>query len=114
MPLISVHTTKELNREQQDAIKKKLGEEITVLPNKTEAVLMVEFLHNDGMYFAGERQENCAFVEVKLYKEAPFENKRTYTELIFGLLEDVAGLDERNIYVAYVELPTWGTKGSLK
>ena len=100
MPFISVHTTKELNRQQQDTIKKALGENLPMLPNKTEAVLMVEFLHNDGMYFAGEKKENCAFVEVRMYKAAPFAHKEAYTEMIFRLLEEYTELGEGGIYVS--------------
>ena len=49
-----------------------------------------------------------------MYKEAPFENKKAYTEMIFRLLEENTELEEGEIYVSYVELSTWGTKGSLK
>ena len=44
MPFISVHTTKKLAKEERDAVKSILGKEISVLPNKREEVLMVEFI----------------------------------------------------------------------
>ena len=114
MPFISVHTTKKLAKEERDAVKSILGKEISVLPNKREEVLMVEFIEGTDMYFGGEEKENCAFVEVRMFRSAPFDAKKAYTELIFRTLGEILGLQEGEIYVTYVELSSWGTKGSLK
>ncbi len=114
MPFISIHTTKKLGRDERDTIKTALGKEISMLPNKSEAVLMTEFIGGTDMYFGGEEKENCAFVEIRLFRTAPYEAKKAYTELIFRTLEETLGLAEGEIYVTYVELDTWGTKGSLK
>jgi phenylpyruvate tautomerase PptA (4-oxalocrotonate tautomerase family) len=114
MPFIAVNTTTILQAEQKDAIARELGKIITLIPNKSEAVLMIDVADGHTMYFGGKKMDRCAFVDVRCYKQAPFENDKAFTEAVFKLLQDVAGLDASEVYVSISELPVWGTKGSLK
>jgi phenylpyruvate tautomerase PptA (4-oxalocrotonate tautomerase family) len=114
MPFIAVNTTITLQPEQQDAIVQGLGRDITLIPGKSEGVLMVDVSGGHVMYFAGRKMSRCAFVDVRCYKEAPFENKKKFTETVFKLLRDVAGLEAGEVYLSISESPVWGTNGSLK
>ena len=114
MPHITLNTSLSLKPEQKDAIARDLGRIIPLIPGKTEAVLMVDVADNHTMYFNGKKMERCAFVDVRCYKSAPFEQNKAFTEAVYKLLEDAAGLEVGEVYVSISELPVWGTKGSLK
>lgn len=113
MPYICVNLTKKLSDQQKDAIKSSLGEKISLIPGKTEKALMVDFSEGHTMYFAGEKRD-LAFVDVRCYKTAAFEDKKKFTEAVFELLEKETGLTADDIYLSWGEYDTWGTKGSMK
>lgn len=113
MPYIGIHVTGTLTDAQKDAISRGLGERISLIPNKTERVLMVDISENHTMYFAGERRP-LAFVDVRCYGSAEFDRKKAFTESVFGLLGEILGLGADEIYVCCGEYPVWGTRGSLK
>jgi len=114
MPYISVSTTLSLSQEKKDEIASMLGKYISLIPNKTEAVLMVDVSDGHTMYFGGQKRERCAFVDVRCYKNARFEDNKAFIEAVYKLLNETTGLMETEIYVTIYEYPTWGTKGSLK
>lgn len=113
MPYICVNLTKTLTDQQKDNIKSCLGEKISLIPGKAEKALMVDFSENHTMYFAGEKRD-LAFVDVRCYKNAAFENKQKFTEAVFEIIERETGLTADDIYLSWGEYDTWGTKGSMK
>ena len=114
MPYISVNTTLHLEKEQKDKIAKGIGGIMPLIPGKTEAVLMIDISDGHTMFFAGENKERCAFVDVRCYNQAQFEANKEFTEALFALLKDTMGLAENEIYVNIIEMPVWGSKGTLK
>lgn len=114
MPLISVHTSQPLSPSQRDALKTGLGQAVTLIPGKTEAQLMVEFLDQVPIYKGGQNEGHFAVVEVKCFRSVPFQDNQRFTQAVFGLLGQQLGIPENHIYLTLTELPTWGTMGSLK
>ncbi len=64
MPFINVMTNSEIK--DKDALKAELGNDITAIPGKSEAWLMVKFEDKADMYFKGNN-EPCAMFEISLY-----------------------------------------------
>lgn len=114
MPFISVSTANHLETSQKEDIKTALGELITILPNKTEKVLMIDISDDHTMYFNGKTMDNCAYLDVRLYKESSLESKEELTKALYKMLDDIVGLKEDQIYITFGEYATWGTMGTLK
>lgn len=114
MPFIQVNTTLTLTQSEKDKIASRIGDVISIIPNKSEPLLMIDIRDGDTMYFGGIHKEKCAFVDVRCYKSAPFEANKEFTERIFELLQEETPLEQGDIYVSIAEYPIWGTKGSLK
>lgn len=112
MPMITVHTNKKLTNEEITILGKGLGERISMLPGKSEGSLMVEIKGEQAMFFRGE-QEVCAFVDVRLFHESPWEAKKAFAESVAGLLEQV-GIPGKQVYLNFLELESWGCLGTLK
>ena len=66
MPFIGNKVTVKISEEKEKAIKEKLGKAIELL-GKSEQYLMIGFEDNYKLYFAGEKLEKGAFIEVKLF-----------------------------------------------
>lgn len=114
MPYINVNTSKSLANEEKDALKSKLGELITIIPGKTEKVLMIGINDDYTMYFGGEKKEDLAFINVKLYKESEFEYKAEFTKKVFELFETEYGIQSHNIFMSFDEYNSWASRGELK
>lgn len=112
MPYISTKTTVSINEEKREAIKKKLGKAIELIPGKSESWLMVSFDDNSIMYFKGSNQKPLAFVEVKLFGKASSDVYRKLTKVITEILNEELGILPDCIYVKYEEVANWGWNGN--
>lgn len=111
MPYIQVRTNKELTREKEVAIKKRLGEAISIL-NKSESWLMVEFVDRCKLYFKGEDGDNYAYVDIKIYGSSSSESYRIFTAEVSKILNEEINILPSNIYISYGEFSNWGWNGS--
>lgn len=113
MPYISVNTTTSLTKVQKDEIKTELGSAITLIPGKSEQVLMVDISDGHTMYFSGKEMEKCAFIDVRCYKSANFDDNKKFTQAVYQLMKRITGISENEIYLSISELPSWGLNGTL-
>ncbi len=113
MPFISVNAAGTLTTDQKDAIKTGLGQAITLIPGKKEKALMVDITDGHTLYMGGSPLENGAFVDVRMYGDAAFDDKKVMTEAIFQLLEKECGMTAKQVYITFASYDEWGTRGSL-
>ena len=113
MPYIQISTSNSLLPEQKDEIKNRMGELISLIPGKSEAVTMVGITDNFNLYFGGQTLDNGAFIEVRLFGNAEIKNKESLTTAIFEAMKDLLGTAPENIYLNILEMQNWGTEGKL-
>lgn len=113
MPYIDVNVSLKLSDLQKDSLKTGLGEMISVIPGKTESVLMIGI--NDGytLYFGGEKKEKVAYVNVKLYKQSEFEYKAEFAKRVFEFFETEYGITGDNLFLNFDEYNAWAFRGGL-
>lgn len=114
MPYIGVNLSKTLEAGQGEALKTAVGEVITLLPGKSEALLMMDIQDGKPTWFGGKAQENSAFVDVRLYGSQSFEAKSNFTKAMFEAFERVLGIAPESMFLGIKEYDTWGTRGILK
>lgn len=112
MPYINTKTTVTINPVKREAIKKKLGKAIELIPGKSESWLMVSFEDNGIMYFKGSNEKPLAFVEVKIFGKAASTAYQNMTKAITDILVEELGIQPDCIYVKYEEVLNWGWNGS--
>lgn len=111
MPYIQVKTNREVTKKEEIELKTLLGNDISLLPGKSEAWLMVQVEDRQKLYFQGS-DEACAILEVKVYSEG---DKIDYGPLTKALTDKVSSLlqiKKDRIYIEYEETPNWGWAGS--
>jgi len=113
MPFIEVKTSVHLTQANKEVIKSGLGEVITLIPGKTEAVTMVGLVGDYDLYFGGVEMKAAAYVEVKMYKSISLEAKTAVNEGIFKLLKKTLSIDPDSLYITFFEQAEWGVKGRL-
>lgn len=112
MPFINSKISVKITKEQEETIKSKLGEAISIIPGKSENWLMVGFEDQYSLYFKGQALEKLAFVEVKIFGSANSAIYEKLTSAICNIYEEVLSIPPNNIYVKYEEVSNWGWNGS--
>lgn len=112
MPFINSKVTVKMSEAQKEKVKSRLGEAIEIIPGKSESWLMVGFEDEYDLYFQGNRDENSAFVEVKIFGSASKEAYAKMTDAISTILQEELAISKDRIYIKYEEVTDWGWNGS--
>lgn len=112
MPYISFKTNHNLTLRQENTIKSKSGELISLIPGKTEKALMIHMEDDQIMYFKGE-ETPCMMIEINLYKSAEFDDKKKLTEAMIQMIHETTKIEADNIYVIFHEFDHWGLNQTL-
>jgi len=109
MPYIQLRSNRKITSEQEEKIKNRLGEAISIV-GKTESWLMMEIVSDLHIYFKGQ-SDPCCFVDVKLYGGSSRESYDKFTEAITKIISEEIGVSPNNIYVCYGAYQDWGWNG---
>lgn len=112
MPFINSKVSVSMTQEKKERIKQRLGEIISLIPGKSENWLMVGFEDSYDLYFKGNKDDETAFIEVKVYGGAAPEVFDKMTAAICGIFQEELGIPENRIYVKYEEVEHWGWNGA--
>ena len=110
MPFINAKVSVPLNEQKREAIKTAFGQSISVM-EKGESYLMVGFEDEVPLYFSGEKQEKCAFVEIKVFGELDPDQASSMTEFVCKTMDMVLGIPGDRVYVTYQGISDWGWNG---
>lgn len=112
MPFINSKVTVKMTEEKKEAIKKKLGEAISLIPGKSENWLMVGFDDGYDLYFQGNKDGESAFIEVSVFGNASPSAFDALTGAICEIFESELKIPKNRIYVKYQEISNWGWNGT--
>jgi len=112
MPFINAKVTIKMSEEKKEAVKKRLGESISLIPGKSENWLMVGFEDSYDLYFQGNKNAESAFIEVKIFGGASSEVYNKMTGVLCDIFEEELGISANRIYVKYEAVTDWGWNGS--
>ena len=111
MPFIQTQVSISVTKEQEEKLKERLGQAITVI-GKSETWLMIRLEDNCRLFFQGEKSEKIAFVEIKLYGKADRQSYEEMTKRVSDIFEEVLDIPNNKLYVTYQEYSHWGFNGS--
>lgn len=111
MPFIGSKVTVKISPEKEKTIKERLGKAIKLIPGKSETFLMVGFEDEYKLYFAGEKLEKGAFIEIKVFGKVSKEAFDKMTFEVCKIFEEELGIPQNKIYVKYEEVENWGWNG---
>ena len=112
MPFINTKVSIPLTEAQKDSLKTKLGKAIELIPGKSEKWLMVGFEDEYCLYFQGNDYEPSAFIEVKIFGNAPDSAYERLTMKLCEIYETELHIPQDRIYIKYEEVTNWGWNGA--
>lgn len=107
MPFIDCKITKVMTSEEKEELKTELGSIISLL-NKPEEYLMIGIADGYDMYFGGEKMEEGAFIDVKLFGRVNSGRSVNFTVALCDILKRQLGLDPKQVYITYQGIVDWG------
>ncbi|MBR1930701.1 MAG: hypothetical protein IJ833_04380 [Lachnospiraceae bacterium] len=110
MPFIDSKITVTLSESQKESLKTRLGQAVSII-GKPESYLMVGINDNYTLYFAGEKVEKGAYVEVSLFGNSTASAYEQMTARICEILEEELGIPGNKVYVTYHGVNNWGFNG---
>ena len=111
MPFIGSKVTVNISKKKEEIIKAKLGKAISLIKGKQEQFLMVGFEEKYNLYFAGEKLEKGAFIEIKIFGSASKEEYDNLTAEVCNIFNEELEIPKDKIYVKYEEISNWGWNG---
>ena len=105
MPFIDVKASCEITPAQEQELKTELGKVISLIPGKSEGVLMISFTDHCRMWFSGEQDGPIAMVKTMIYGSAAREDASAYGNAVAELFRKVLGV--KHIYCKLEDGTDW-------
>jgi phenylpyruvate tautomerase PptA (4-oxalocrotonate tautomerase family) len=113
MPYVNVNVSAKLGASEKEQLKAKMGEVISLIPGKTEAVTMVSIADGCALYLGGKPLDKGAFIETRIYGTAEKADKEKYIKAVFAAMKDALGYPADGIYINILEFDSWGAGGGM-
>ena len=114
MPYIRICLSKPFTQEQSSQAAEGLGKNISLLKDKDESKLMLDFSHSEHMFFRGKPLHDGCYAECRLLGPQTYESKKDFTEAVFKVFEEAFGVQQSEMFMTFAHYDDWGTAGSLK
>ena len=93
-------------------LQKEIAGSMEIIPGKNAANTVICISDNYTMYRDTQSFE-AVFVDIRLYKESPTENKKEFAERLFVIFEKVLNILPSHVQMNFVELPCWASNGNF-
>lgn len=113
MPHVDVRVAKKLSAQDKDKLQLKIGNSMSLLPEKTISNTMIVITDGCSIYKNGSPLGG-AFIDVRLYKASPEESKKAFSEKLFEILESELEIPPDKTQINFIELPNWASGGAYR
>lgn len=111
MPFLNIKYSKTITKEQEEVLKKEIGEAIEVIPGKSESWLMINFEGDSHLYFKGKNNDPILLASLSVYGNVDSKYFNLFTERLTKILIKNIDIKKENIYVKYDTTLDWGWNG---
>jgi hypothetical protein len=112
MPYLQVSVSEKMDDIKIDELKAMFGRYISLLPGKSEEVLMLRIDDDETMFFSGISGK-CAMIQVHLYQASPRDAKKIFSAEVLQSFSSITGLPVDRIFMNFSEHTDWAAGGSL-
>ncbi len=112
MPYIKITTSKTISKQCESVLTQKFGENISIIPGKSERWLMLCYEDNMRMALGGDDLVGTAMIEVSAFGRSTPEVYERLTEALTETLCSVIDIPAERVYVKYHEHSVWGYGGT--
>lgn len=107
MPYVHLNVSRPLTEAQIEAARLAIADIMPVLPGKNRDNTMIHITGSCAISM-GDEKKPCMFLEVRLYKPSPEENKKEFVKKAADALCALFEIEPGRMYINMIELPEWG------
>ena len=112
MPYVSITTAKKIEAPVKEKLNQEIGAIMPVLPGKNKDNTLLCITDGACMFKSGAPNDGV-FIEVRLFKKSPEENKKEYAQKLYAILKDTLKLEDTGcVYMNYLEFENWAANGN--
>ena len=111
MPFIVSRVSVPLTKEQEVALKTRMGRAIGLVPGKSEEYLLLEFRDNCRLWLRGDNSKPAAYIEASIFGNESHAGYDALTAELTLAFHEVLGIPPKNIYIKYDDITAWGVGG---
>lgn len=112
MPYVHLITSAKLTEEKIAAVRRIVGETITLIPGKSFEVTTIH-VDPEAIISRGDPKDPCLFLEVRLFGPAPTGSKQAFAREICAALEKELDIPQKFMSLNIIELDAWGGNGGF-
>ena len=106
MPFVVTRANVPISKEQEAALKERLGRAIANVPGKSEVGLLLAFEGNARLWLAGG-DEPLAYIEAGVFANEGHAGYEAFAADVAGAIRDVLGIPVGRVYVRFSDIPVW-------
>ncbi|MGI6173925.1 MAG: tautomerase family protein [Christensenellales bacterium] len=110
MPYVRLCTSKHLSTDKIDAVRKIVGDTISLIPGKSFEVTTIH-IEPDSLISRGDPSNPSLFIEVRLFGPSSTGSKKEFAKQICTSLESALDIPQKFISINILELDGWGGNG---
>jgi phenylpyruvate tautomerase PptA (4-oxalocrotonate tautomerase family) len=112
MPCITIKTTVPVSEADEKSLNTAFGQALNIF-GKSAEWLMVNFEDNQTIWFAGNKKEKAAYVDINLVGDVSADQTLQFTQVIGELLQNILGIPQNCFYITFHTVPgyCWGWNG---
>lgn len=107
MPYVRLNVSRPLTAEQIELARNAIASVMPALPGKTRDNTMIHIVGSCALSM-GDAGEPCMFLEARLYKPSPEENKADFVKKVSEALCGLFDIAPNRMYINIIELNEWG------
>ncbi len=108
MPYIELKTTVPVDMSKKEELREDFGKAITLVPGKTEDVLMVEIEDQKDMWLGASKLDKGAYLSVDYFGVVEDKYLDLLNDELFKILKEKLSLQQEQIYVTFTPRADWG------
>lgn len=97
MPYINSKVSTPMSDAQRESLKERLGNAVSIFPEKTEEWLMLELADNCDPYVQGEKTPPSAYMEIKVFGEISQESLDEITKEVCSIHESDPAMQQKTL-----------------
>ena len=111
MPQINISIAKKVDGSTKNKLQLEIGNNVSVIPGKN--IGNTAICINDGLtMFKNGQPLDGMFVDIRLYKSSPEENKKEFAEKLFAIFQEVLGVKPDCVNINFLEMSAWAAGGN--
>lgn len=111
MPFITCKVNRPVSREQELALKSRMGRAIGLVPRKSEQYLLLSVEPESRLWLRGDDSQPMAYIDAAIFGNEGHLGYPEFTAEVTRALGDVLDIPPDNVYIKYEDIAAWGVGG---